>query len=336
MAALRSLGALASLLAALTLVACDGHRDRGVDTLPSGPIAPSEANARTPVVVGATRRPEQRILANVDAEGLRAAGFTVRVHGGLTGPREALTAVSEGRIDVYPEFADLALAGLDAPPGAPTLDRLRTRLGDRNAVAVPGAAASRSYGVVVTAARARKLHLDNVSDLGKRSPVLLAGPRGCQRLPHCLPALRRAYGDGFARFHAVRPDLVHEALRTGRAMGSIVSTDDPHIARGGEALLNDDRRAFPLSPVAVVLENRAARRGGAALRGALERAGAALTLPVLEELNARVQFDELPPSRVAAEYLRGAHIVGGDSRVRPRHLAVSTAVISHQSLVISH
>jgi osmoprotectant transport system substrate-binding protein len=309
MAALRSLGALASLLLALTLVACDGQRDRGARTLPSGPIAPSEARARTRVVVGSTRRAEQRILAEIDAQGLQAAGFSVRVQDGLSGPREALAAISEGRIDVYPDFADLALAALDGPSGLPTLDRLRPRLADRNAVVVPGAAASRSYGVVVGAARARKLHLGKVSDLGKRSPVRLAGPRGCQRLPHCLPALRRAYGARFARFHPVRPDLVHEALRTGRASGIIVSTDDPHIARDGEVLLQDDLGAFPLSPVAVAVGNRAARRGGPAVRAALERAGAALTLPVLEELNARVQFDELPPSRVATDYLRSAGIV---------------------------
>jgi osmoprotectant transport system substrate-binding protein len=309
MAALRSVGAVASVLAALTLVACGGHRDRGAEILPSGPISHSEANARTRVVVGATRRDEQRLLAEIDAQGLRAAGFVVRVQRGLRGPREALTAIFEGRIDVYPDFADQALAGAGAPVGQPTLSRLRARLAGKNAVVMPGAVAARSLGVVVARARARKLHLAKISDLRKHSPVRLAGPRGCDKRPHCIPALRRAYGSRFARFHAVRPDLVHEAIRTGRALGSIVSTDDPHIARGAETLLGDDRRAFPLSPVAVVVGNRAARRGARDLRGAIERAGAALTLPALEELNARVQFDQVSPPRVATEYLRGARIV---------------------------
>jgi glycine betaine/choline ABC-type transport system substrate-binding protein len=102
---------------------------------------------------------------------------------------------------------------------------------------------------------------------------------------------------------------VHEALRTGKALAIVVSTDDPHITRGGERLLADDRHAFPLSPAAVVVANRTARSGGGRLRGAIERAGSALTLPVLEELNARVQFDELSPAGAAAEYLRGARIV---------------------------
>jgi glycine betaine/choline ABC-type transport system substrate-binding protein len=309
MAVLRSPWALAPLLLSLVLSGCSSHGDRGAERLPSGPIAHREANAGTTLVVGATRRDEQQILASIDAKGLRAAGFSVRVRGGFRGPRDVLAAVSDGRVDVYPDFADLVLAGLGGRGGKPSLARIQARLAGRRAVVDPGAVAARSFGVVVTRARGRKLHLKKISDLRKRSHALLAVPRGCQRLPHCLPELRRAYGDRFMRFHSVRPDLVHEAIRTRKALGSIVSTDDPHIARDAETLLADDRHAFPLSPVAVVVGNRAARQGGRALRGAVERAGAALTLPVLEELNARVQFDELSPSRVATEYLRGARIV---------------------------
>ena len=157
MAPLRSLGALASLLVLLALAGCGGHRDRGAETLPSGPIAHSEANARTRIVVGAGGRPEQRILAEIDARGLRAAGFAVRVERGFRGPRQALAAISKGRIDVYPDFADLTLDGLGSPEGRPTLARIQTRLAGRNAVVMPGAVAARSFGVAVTRVRRQLL-----------------------------------------------------------------------------------------------------------------------------------------------------------------------------------
>jgi glycine betaine/choline ABC-type transport system substrate-binding protein len=51
------------------------------------------------------------------------------------------------------------------------------------------------------------------------------------------------------------------------------------------------------------------RRGGQALRAALDKADAGLTLDVMEELNARVDFDEEPTARVAHDYLRATGLL---------------------------
>jgi glycine betaine/choline ABC-type transport system substrate-binding protein len=163
---------------------------------------------------------------------------------------------------------------------------------------------------VVAARTARRLKLGRIGDLRRTATHLrIAGPRGCQRRPDCLPALRRAYALRFRRFVGVRPDLVHEPIRTGAAAATIVPTTDPHIGRDGEVLLRDDRRAFPGSPVVVAVRREAAREAGPALPSALGRAGSALTVPLMQELVARVEFDERPSAVVAGQYLRATGLL---------------------------
>jgi osmoprotectant transport system substrate-binding protein len=107
----------------------------------------------------------------------------------------------------------------------------------------------------------------------------------------------------------VRPELVHEALRTGRAQVSLVTTTDPHIRRSGEALLADDRRALTAAGPIVLVRKALGRRGGQALRSAVDKADKGLTVEVVQELNARVEFDGEPPVRVARDYLRATGLL---------------------------
>ena len=315
MAVHRSLGALAPVLASIALAACGGVSSETPTAPRSAPIVHRTKNASTQVVVGATGSPEQRVLAQIDAEGLRAAGFRARVQGGFTGAADALDAVATASIDVYPDYADGLLAAVGARPGPrlsadDAIGRLRARLANRDAEVLPGASFARGLGVVVAARTARRLHLRRISDLGKESRHLrLAGPRGCQSRPDCLPALRRAYGLRFRRFVAVRRDLVHEPIRTGLAAATIAPTTDPRIGRSREVLLRDDRHALPGSPVVVAVRREVARQGGTALGNAIEHAGSALTIPLMQELVARVEFDERPSAAVAARYLRTSGLV---------------------------
>jgi osmoprotectant transport system substrate-binding protein len=311
----RPLGALASILAPIALAACSGGGAETPAPPRRAPIVHSVRNASTQVVVGATGRAEQRLLAQIDAQALRGAGFRARVQGGFSGPADALDAVATASIDLYPDYANALLAAVGARTGPPTtardaLGRVSSRLAHRDAEALPGAAFVRGPGVVVAARTARRLDLGRISDLRDKARRLrLAGPRGCQHRPDCLPALRRAYGLRFRRFIPVRRDLVHEPIRTGLAAATIVPTTDPHIGRNRERLLRDDRHALAGSPVAVVVRRQVARRGGPALANAIERAGSALTIPLMQELVARVEFDERPSPAVAAQYLRVSGLV---------------------------
>jgi glycine betaine/choline ABC-type transport system substrate-binding protein len=295
MASPRALAAPAALLACLALASCGG----GDGSTASGgaPISRGAGTRNVAVTMAYTRSPEQQLLAQIYTQALRAAGFKVRLARGVTAGGPGVAALEEGRFNAYPRFARVL-----APE--------RRHLSARGVTPLPPGPPVRSDGLATLARTARKYKLEEVSGLSDRAAHwTLAVPRGCQRQPDCLPALERAYGLDFRRVHPVRPELVHEALRTGRAQVSLVTTTDPHIRRSGEALLEDDRRAFPAGGPVMLVRTALARRAGRALRSAVDKADSGLTVEVVQELNARVQFDDEPPVRVAGDYLRATGLL---------------------------
>ncbi|MFN2616813.1 MAG: glycine betaine ABC transporter substrate-binding protein [Thermoleophilaceae bacterium] len=234
--------------------------------------------------VGAARSDEGRLLAQVYAQALKAAGYRARVVRGRAGA------------DAWP-----------ASFGGST-DALRSRLARRGLQALPPARARLGQGVAVSRARARALDVEKLSQLERADDrVRLVAPRGCGREPACLPSLRRAYG--LRRAFEVRPDLVQATLRAGRAGAAVVSRSDPHLARDDELLLHDDRHALPARALTLVATARAVRAAGPGLAAAARQAGSALSDAVLAELVARVTFDEVPPARAARGYLRAGRLL---------------------------
>jgi glycine betaine/choline ABC-type transport system substrate-binding protein len=247
--------------------------------------------------MASTRSSEQRIVAQIYAQAMEAAGFRVRLAGGLAAGPASIAALEQGRVNAYARFARVAA-------------REQSALGRRGLVLLAPGQPVRANGLVVPARSARRFHLGEISGLARHAAgMTLAVPRGCERRPDCLPALKRVYGLGFRAVRPVQPDLVHEALRTGRYQVSLVSTTDPHIRRSGETLLLDDRDAFPAAAPVVLVRKALARRGGRALRDAVDKADSGLTVEVMEELNARVEFDEDSPVRVARDYLRATGLL---------------------------
>ena len=238
------------------------------------------------LTVGAPPSAEGALLAQVYAQALHAAGYRVRVVAGLA------------RADAWPA----SIRG--------TQRDFRSRLSRRGLVALAPTAARLGLGVAIGKATARTHGIQTLSQLlasGRR--VRVSGPRGCRRDPECLAPLRHAYG--LRRVQQVRPDLVQDDLRSGRANAVIVPTVDPHLARAGEQLLEDDRQALPSHGVTLVVRAGVARAAGQSLANAVAAAGSRLTDPTLAELLARVSFDELPPAQVARQYLRSARLVRG-------------------------
>jgi osmoprotectant transport system substrate-binding protein len=295
---LRPLAAPSVVLACLALASCGGGGSSGVSAGDGGaPIAPKAANRRVTVVMASTRSSEQRLLAQIYAQAIKAAGFRVRLAGGLAAGAPSIAALEQGRVNAYARFARVPA-------------REQSALERRGVALLPLGRPVRANGLAVPARTARRFHLTDISGLARHAArMTLAVPRGCERRPDCLPALKRAYGLHFRGVRRVRPDLAHEALRTGRAQVSLVSTTDPHVRRSGEALLEDDRRAFPAAGPLVLVRKALERRGGRALSDAVDRADRGLTVEVMEELNARVDFDEKPSARVARDYLKASGLL---------------------------
>jgi osmoprotectant transport system substrate-binding protein len=274
-------------------------------------IRRDEANAEVSLTIGSKNFTEQRVLGEIYAQGLRAAGYDVRTKLDLGDEHVALKALESGEIDAYPEYTGTALQSFfgrqpeDLPkdPQA-AYEEVKEAFAERGMVAFPPTPFTSSNEVAVTMETAERLGLRNISDLAEHaSELTLAGSPECRQRLDCLRGLEQVYDLRFGRFTPVPIPQRHEVLTSGKADVSIVFTTDPQIQRESEVLLEDDRSMFGPQNSSLVMRKETADRAGRDLPRTLELIQARLTDENMQELNARVDLDGLEPAEVAEAYL---------------------------------
>jgi osmoprotectant transport system substrate-binding protein len=323
---------LSRLLLALLVLACSavfvaacGEDEEEPATTPpqsdsgGGKIERDEANSEVQLTIGSKNFTEQRVLGEIYAQGLAAAGFTISKDLNLGDEKTALAALKSGEISAYPEYTGTALLSFfgkqaDELPKdeQAAYEEARAGFEAEGLVALPPTPFTSSNEVAVTQATADDLGLKTISDLkGKSQNLVLYGSPECRQRLDCLLGLQQVYGLKFKRFVPVAIDQRHEVLSSGRADVSIVFTTDPQIQREQEVLLEDDQGMFPPYNSTLVLKKETADQAGEALTQTVELIQEQLTDENMQELNARVDLDKKDPAQVAEEYLTETGLIGG-------------------------
>jgi len=313
---LRTLIALLVLLLAGAVAACGGDDEESSSAEPTatqaaGTIKRDDANSKVSLTIGSKNFTEQKVLGEIYAQGLAAAGYETKTDLNLGDEHTALKAVKSGEIDAYPEYTGTALLSFfgkraDELPSDPTAayDEARAGFEKEGLVAFPPTPFTSSNEVAVTRETADKLGLQRISDLkGKEGDLTLYGSPECRQRLDCLLGLKQVYGLRFGKFVPVDIAQRHEVLTSGRADVSIVFTTDPQIQREGEVLLDDDKGMFPPYNSTLVMRNEVADQAGPDLEKTLELIQDQLTDENMQELNARVDLDKEQPGDVARAYL---------------------------------
>ena len=280
-------------------------------------IVRDAANGRVEITVGSKNFTEQKVLGELYAQGLRAAGFRVDTALDLGDEQTARRALRRGVIDGYPEYTGTVLISLcGVPTGALPADSRRAFERARDCLrrdglrAYPPTPFESTNEVGLKRAVADALGVRTISDLRRVDERLtLFGSPECPRRGDCLRGLREVYGLRFRRFEPVAIARRHEVLGRGRRVASIVFSTDPQIPRQDIAVLEDDRGLFPPANSSFVIDGRVARRAGPALGRVIAQVQRGLTEQVMRELNARVDLDGRSPAAVAAGHLREAGLV---------------------------
>jgi osmoprotectant transport system substrate-binding protein len=305
--------------AAVALGACgsddnDDNGDGGGTTTgetASSAIEKDPANGSTTITVGSKNFTEQKVLGEIYAQALEAAGYKVKKELNLGDEKTALKAVEGGQIDAYPEYTGTALLSFfgfksDQLPKDPQKAYQEAKAGfaKKGLTAFPPTPFTSSNEVAVTKETADKYNLKRISDLKPVAGKLtLYGSPECRQRLDCLLGLQQVYGLKFKKFVPVDIALRHEVLTKGQADVSIVFTTDPQIKREGEVLLKDDKDMFPPYNSTLVMRDAVAEKGGSSLNALIVRVNKGLTAPAMQELNARVDLDKKTPEQVGGEYL---------------------------------
>jgi osmoprotectant transport system substrate-binding protein len=322
----RPLLTLLLFICAAALVAACGEDEEEPASTPAqsdsgggGEIQSDEANAEVQLTIGSKNFTEQKVLGEIYAQGLEAAGFTVSKDLNLGDEKTALAALKSGEISAYPEYTGTALLSFfgrqadELPKDAmAAYEEARAGFEADGLVALPPTPFTSSNEVAVTQATADEHGLKTISDLeGKSQDMVLYGSPECRQRLDCLLGLQEVYGLEFKKFVPVDIARRHEVLSNGSADVSIVFTTDPQIQRESEVLLEDDQGMFPPYNSMLVLRKEVADAGGDSLRQTVELLQEPLTDENMQELNARVDLDKKDPAQVAEEYLTETGLIGG-------------------------
>jgi osmoprotectant transport system substrate-binding protein len=311
------------LFSAFALAACgddeeEGGGGGGTAGQRQTAIESNPDNQGTTITVGSKNFTEQKVLGEIFAQGLQAAGFTVEKQLNLGDEKTAFAALRSGEIDAYPEYTGTALLSFfgvraDRIPKDPqeAFEQVRTNMEERNITALAPTPFTSSNEVGVTQETADQDSLRTISDLSRvDQEFTLYGSPECRQRTDCLKGLQQVYDLDFKRFRSVDIALRHEVLTKGQADASIVFTTDPQIKREGFVLLEDDKSMFPPYNSTLLVRNQIAQGdAGQNLQDVIEQVQEGLTAEVMQELNARVDLDKKTPEQVAGEYLKESGLV---------------------------
>jgi osmoprotectant transport system substrate-binding protein len=261
------------------------------------------------ITVGSFDFPESELLAEIYAQALTGAGFTVDRAFNL-GPRElVLPAMQRGLIELVPEYQGSALeffGGVPTADASTTQAALAAALAARGLHGLPAAPAQDQNAFVVTLETARRLRLRELSDLTTTGGSLrMGGPEECADRPLCLRGLEDVYGVRFASFVPLDAGgpLTVQALRQGYVDVGLLFTSSAALESGDLRELIDDRHLEPAEHIVPVIRPEVLQRFGGGVAAALAAVTAPLRTQDLRRMNAEVQ-DGRSIADVAASWVR--------------------------------
>ena len=314
------LAALGTLALALALAACGSSSDNSSSESTAGgtgggkAIVSNPANGKVSLKIGSKNFTEQIVLGEIYAQALKAAGYNVSTDLNLGSETVALAALKKGEISGYPEYASTALTSFfnadpEKVPGdaQQAYQQANADFKKEGLVAFPPTPFASANAVGTLKSTADKLGLQNVSDLkGKSQNLSLYGSPECRQRIDCLLGLQKYYGLKFKSFTPVDIGLRYSVLDKGQADLSILFTTDAQLAAQADkyVILADDKHVFPAGNVIFVTDPATVKKAGPDYEKTIVEVQKGLTIPVMQELDARVDIDQQTPEAVASEYLK--------------------------------
>jgi len=314
-----------ALVLSLGIAACGSSSDTtgestSAESGEGGAIVSNPENGKVSLTIGSKNFPESEITGEIYAQALAAAGYKVKTDLSLGSETIALKTLKAGQVSGYPEYTSTALESLfglepeDVPAEAePAYEKAKAEFEKEGLTAFPPTPFSSANAVGTLKKTADELGLKTVSDLdGQSEELTLYGSPECRQRSDCLAGLEQFYGLKFKAFKPVDIGLRYTVLEKGQADLSILFTTDPQLSAESDkfVILEDDKEVFPAGNVIFVTSQKVAKEAGPDYEDTIVQAQEGLTLPVMQELNARVELEKESAKEAAAEYLKEAGYTG--------------------------
>jgi Periplasmic glycine betaine/choline-binding (lipo)protein of an ABC-type transport system (osmoprotectant binding protein) len=202
--------------------------------------------ADAPLNVGSKRFTESYILGEILTQTAQDAGEASVVHRqGLGNTAIVLGALTQGSIDVYPEYTGTIakeILKLDAVPPLPELNAKLAAMG--LGVAVP-LGFNNTYALAMRADDARAKGIARLSDLKSHPELKLGLSQEFIGRADGWPGLKRAYELPYETPRGLDHGLAYEAIAQHQIDAIDIYSTDAKIDKYGLTVLADDRNYFP-------------------------------------------------------------------------------------------
>lgn len=289
-------------------------------------LQPRLAKAEGNVVVGSKIDTEGAVLGNIIALLLERGGIPVTRRIQLGPTKIVRTALLAGEIDIYPEYTGNAgfFFNIDSDPlwkdATKAYEKARDLDAANNLVWLAPAPADNTWGIAVRGDLAAGNKLATLEDFARFANgggnVKLAASAEFVESPAALPAFQSAYGFKLSGDQLLvlsggdtTATIKAAAEGTSGVNTAMVYGTDGAISALGLKVLDDTKNVQPVYQPAPVVR-KATLEGYPKIAELLAPAFAGLTLPTLQQLNAKVQLEGIDARAVAEAYLREKGLLG--------------------------
>ena len=280
----------------LALAACGS-----AESISGNASAEGSKSGSTTLVVGSQDYYSNEIIAEVYAQALENAGYTVDRQMRI-GQREVyMPEIETGTIDVFPEYTGNLLQYFDQNATARSTDEVYdalTTLLPQGLQALDQAPATDQDSYVVTTTFATEHSLSSIGDLAGAGPLTLGGNSELETRPS---GLAQTYGVSvnFTPIEDSGGPLTVKALTDGDIQLANIYSSDPVLADGSLTVLEDPQGLFLASHVVPLASSRVDDKAASVIN----RVSAALEPSDLVEMNRASTQDQKSASQIAREWL---------------------------------
>jgi osmoprotectant transport system substrate-binding protein len=280
--------------------------------------APASEAAKAPIKIGSDNFYESKLVAEIYAQVLENAGYTVERKFGLGSRQERIPAMDSGQVDLVPEYVGSGLGFYDktkiSGDGQKNADALQAALTSKNITVLAIAPGTDTNAFAVRADTASSLSLAKMSDLAAHQDQLKWGlPSDCDTNPLCAGALKD-YGINYPpkqRTALGACDVPMAQALQGKAIdvAEFCSTQ-PAIAQFGFVVLEDDKQTQPAENLApLVRDDYLAKVDKDAFSKLLNDASAKITTEELTKMGVEVAVNQKDVAEVAKAFLQAQGLI---------------------------
>ena len=262
-----------------------------------------------PITVASFNFNESVIVAEIYAQALERAGYTVERNMNLGNREVVKPALESGEIDLVPEYVgtiDTFLGGSPTSDAEATHAEARALFEELGVTLLAYSPAEDKNAYVVTADTASANNLTTISDLQPvAAEFVFGGPPECPEREFCLLGLQTVYGLEFAEFVPldVAGPITIAALEGGDVDLALLFSSQGVIAEKGWVVLEDDMGLQPAENLVPAIRLDVLEEYGDSLSDLLSEVSAKILQVDLIEMNKRADIDGEDPALIAGEWL---------------------------------